>query len=811
MKATLLFASVILCAVSAHAADVKGQTFNTVEEQPEPYATIRIFALTDTVKPVTYGTTNESGYFKLHAAPGKYRLKAQAVGQKTLQRDFELTSGGIDFGRLDFQPDNLLSEVTVQAAKPLVTREIDRISYDVTEDADAQTSSVSEILSKVPMVNVDGEGNITVRGSSSFKIYKNGRPNKSFSTNAKELFKAIPASTIKKIEVITDPGAREDAEGTSAILNIVTTDNTTIHGAMLNVNLHASSQANFVPTPFLWGSAQLGKFVASAYGGYWHSNRENSRSHSESVTDYVQTGNRFESRNINSGTNDGGYAGIDMSFELDSLNLFTAEFSYNQYGMKADTESFNKMFGSDGSELYSYHTTGFSHVSPSIWLEGAFNYQHSTRRKGELITLSYQISGNTSKTNNQTNYVDAVNMPVDYTQTNLLSRTRQIEQTAQADWTRPFGEKHVLDVGAKYIHRYNRAKSHQDYVGGEGIIDDNFSHLTQVAALFADYRIKFGRFGARAGLRYEYSRLSAKFNDPDKTDFSSNLNDFVPNASFSWSPNDKNTFKASYGMSISRPGIDYLNPTVVSSPLSVSYGNPNLESARNNSLNLNYSFMSAKFFLDASVNYSFINNDMAEVTTVDNDFITNTYDNGMHTRNWSVSFYGSWNPTAKTSFGLNGSFGQDHLSLRTTDYKSLTRWNYNVMLRYTQHLPWKLRLSVFGAIFTQGASSLYSYMTFPNLSNFYYAANISRSFLKEDRLTVTLGVHNPGRMHGTYEQHTVNMDALSVGRSTSYRQTAFMVNVVWRFGSMSAQVKTIDKIVNDDVRGAKSAPSQSQQ
>lgn len=116
MKATLLFASAILCAVSAHAADVKGQTYNTVEEQPEPYATIRIFALTDTVKPVTYGTTNESGYFTLHASPGKYRLKAQAVGQKTLQRDFELTSDGIDFGRLDFQPDNLLSEVTVQAA-----------------------------------------------------------------------------------------------------------------------------------------------------------------------------------------------------------------------------------------------------------------------------------------------------------------------------------------------------------------------------------------------------------------------------------------------------------------------------------------------------------------------------------------------------------------------------------------------------------------------------------------------------------------------------------------------------------------------
>ena len=97
----------------------------------------------------------------------------------------------------------LLNTVTVTAQRPLVRQETDRISYDVKHDADAKTMTVMEMLKKVPFVTVDAENNITVKGSSNFKIYKNGRPNPNFSTNAKEVFQGIPASAVKRIDVIT--------------------------------------------------------------------------------------------------------------------------------------------------------------------------------------------------------------------------------------------------------------------------------------------------------------------------------------------------------------------------------------------------------------------------------------------------------------------------------------------------------------------------------------------------------------------------------------------------------------------------------
>ena len=123
-----------------------------------------------------------------------------------------------------------LSEVEVKAIRPLVKAEIDRLAYDVQADADAKTSTVIEMLRKVPLVTVDAEDNIRVKGATNFKIYKNGHPDPSISSNPKEVLKAIPASMIKRIEVITEPGAKYDAEGVGAILNIVLNDNTAVKG-----------------------------------------------------------------------------------------------------------------------------------------------------------------------------------------------------------------------------------------------------------------------------------------------------------------------------------------------------------------------------------------------------------------------------------------------------------------------------------------------------------------------------------------------------------------------------------------------------
>lgn len=130
-----------------------------------------------------------------------------------------------------------LGEVTVSAQRPLVTTKIDRVAYDIQHDEESKTKNVLEMLRKVPYVSVDGMENITIKGSSNFKIYKNGHEDPAFSgQSVSQVLKSIPANTIKRIEVITDPGAREDAEGAKTILNIVTMDNSGLVGYTATLN-----------------------------------------------------------------------------------------------------------------------------------------------------------------------------------------------------------------------------------------------------------------------------------------------------------------------------------------------------------------------------------------------------------------------------------------------------------------------------------------------------------------------------------------------------------------------------------------------
>ena len=117
---------------------------------------------------------------------------------------------------------NELGQVEIVAQKPLVKADIDKIEYNVQDDPDSKSNSVLEMLRKVPLVTVDGEDNIKVNGSSSFKVYVNGKPNNMMSNNPTEVLKSMPANSIKHIEVITNPSAKYDAEGVGGILNIVT-------------------------------------------------------------------------------------------------------------------------------------------------------------------------------------------------------------------------------------------------------------------------------------------------------------------------------------------------------------------------------------------------------------------------------------------------------------------------------------------------------------------------------------------------------------------------------------------------------------
>ncbi len=779
--------------------------------QPESFVTWRIFALPDTIRPVRGAVTDDSGIVSaVLDKPGDYRMDLVGMETRGVSRIFSFAedSTDIDLGEILLSPaQNQLSEITVTAQRPLVVKEIDRIGYDVKADAEAPTSTLSEILRKVPMVTVEDDGTIRVNGQTDFKIYKNGRPNSAFTNNAKDIFKAIPASSIKKIEVITDPGAREDAEGVGSILNIVTDSESTLKGVTGSISVGVSTN-NYVPSPNGYISTQVGKLTVSANGGYYSYNKRSSESRSETNGTYQSTGNQLYSSSYNTGKGHGGYGGLEASFDLDTLNLFTLEANFYKNGSESFSDGENSLSGADGNTVYRFLSNSHSPMSSFTMYSGSFNYQRSTRKKGETITLSYQASGNRSTSDSETRYTELVNPPMDYTGINSNSKLNFIEHTVQLDWMRPLTERMKLDVGGKFIRRNNHSKSSRSYLGTSRDTKDDFVHRTTIGAFYADYRASFGRFDARAGLRYEFSRLAAEYRLGDERKFGSNLSDWAPNVAVDWRIDDFNTLKLSYNRRISRPGIYDLDPTVNETPTSTSQGNPDLKSSTSNSINLNYSLIKAKFNMDASLIYRSSNDQIGQIVDVVDEHMYSSRGNINHFRSYEFSLFVQWSPFSKTSVMMNlwGGYNQYKFI-----QEKLTKGRFTVSpyINITQRLPWKLQLRGYAFYWGGYLGSVYNYMSRP-LSAMNYGLSVQRSFLKDDRLTVQIGTQNPfGPSSSVSRNYSINSDYLSETLSHSYHRQSVSLRISYRFGSLKAYVKkTAASISNDDVSSGSSSSGQ---
>lgn len=805
LKSLIIFCCLIVTS-KAFAIDyqVKGTVVDSLGEG-EMYATIRIFNDIDSIKPILVGVTDEKGFFSQSLkTAGNYQLKIHSTGKSELSKDFVINASKpvVDMGTLTIKDNaEVLSEVTVMAQRPLITKEIDRIGYDVQADVDSKTATIIEMLRKVPMVSVDAQNNITVKGSSNFKVYKNGRPNTSFSNNPKEVLSAIPASMIKRIEVITEPGAKYDAEGVGAILNIVTNDDTTIKGIMGNV----SAQITTLGTPqgSVWLTSQIDKVAISAYAGTYNMNKLSSEDETYTHYDYKDSGSSMDY--ISKGTYKGWgtWFGADASWEPDTLNLFNISFNGYWHDLDVPGTTSTQMTAADGTPIYSYNA---KYHYPQSYLDftGNVSYQRSTHRKGETFNISYLVSTTDQNQDQTQEFYDMVNMPVAYTGTHSLFNLNFIEHTIQADYTRPFAKYHTIDVGAKYILRDNHSTTTNQYLGVDTTFSD-FSHLTQVLAGYGEYRFKWKSLSAKAGIRYEYSHLNAKFNDGSQPNFSKNLNDWVPSAALSWQVNDANSLTFNYASRINRPGISYLNPAVEEHVNSTSQGNPNLSSARHNSMKLTYMLIRPKFNLNVSANYEFSNNGIVSYVTATDNHIYSTYANVG--RNNSLFFDANiqWSITPTTQLNLYGSTYRMEYEIKEQGLRQ-ARWQWGASARLTQQLPWKLRLEVAGGRNSGNVNNVYSYTENITNDGWNYYLSLQRSFLKENRLTVSIFALNPiGSSSQLSRQYFVN------GDYTGYSDTKMMntgklamLRVAYRFGSVNAQVKKTSKsISNDDIIGRK--------
>ena len=690
-----------------------------------------------------------------------------------------------------------LDEVVVAQRRKLIKNDIDKLTYDVQHDKTAQTKTTLEILKKIPLVTVDGQENIRVQGSTSFKVYKNGHPDPSLSgQNLKDILKAIPASTIKRIEVITDPGAKYDAEGTTAILNIVMMSNTKLQGVSGKVNSDVNSHGSVRLGTYL--ITKVGKLTTAVNYNLRKQGRKQTENNREEVYNYVKTGEQKRVYGTSSTAATIHFGNIGASYEIDSLNLLTASTTFIGYKADANTQSTTERWNKSNQLIYKFDsdvtTPGYSYFN----LGGRLDYQHKTHLDGEVLTLSYMLAATRQHTIFHQMYNNMVNFPVSYTSYDRNTRNHFTEHTFQIDYVRPFGKYHKIESGTKYILRYNNSTSLMDYQGTTPDMESNFKHNAQVAAAYLSYIFTAGKWAARAGLRYEFTRMKASYPDGSNADYHANLNDWVPSASLQYKISDGQTLKFSYNTSINRPGIGYLNPAVISTPTAVSFGNANLGSSRNQALHLEYMLVTSKLTLQLSPYYSYTNNGIGHILYEQNRKDVSTYQNVLKSKVFGISSYTEWTPFTGTSFTLNADIRYARITLPTPYIKN-SGCGGDIYFNWEQKVPWKLTLTT--SIGGEYGNRVYDPYAIEG-HWFYYDFTLTRRFFK-DKLTVSISAESPFIKERSSTYRIVQGDYTGYERSVMYPQR-FNIGFSWSFGKLRASVKKAARsIENDDLVGSK--------
>ena len=225
--------------VPAGKGQISGKVLDTSTQEPVPYATIALF-LQGSDKPINGTVGDDKGEFKIKGiAAGSYKLTISFIGYETLEHnDIEITDKGenIDLGTLKLgTATKQLDEVVVQGQRSLIEEKVDRTIYNAENDQTTKGGDATDVLRRVPLLSVDLDGNVTLRGSQNIKVLIDNKPSTITANSVGDALKQIPADQIKSVEVITSPSAKYDAEGTGGIINIITKKNN-LQGAALNIN-----------------------------------------------------------------------------------------------------------------------------------------------------------------------------------------------------------------------------------------------------------------------------------------------------------------------------------------------------------------------------------------------------------------------------------------------------------------------------------------------------------------------------------------------------------------------------------------------
>lgn len=641
--------------LSQNTVNISGQVLESNTNIPVEYATIAILD-DDTKKAITGTITREDGSFSISTEARNFYIEISFIGFETKTiADFNIANRTIDLQTLFLDPVLTgLDEVVIRAETSQTEFKLDKRVFNVGKDLSATGASAYEVLNNVPSVNVNIEGEISLRGSQGVQILINGKPSVLASDDSNSLG-TITADMIEKIEVITNPSAKYDAQGTAGIINIIIkkSEKRGLNGsATLNVGVPNSNSFGLSlnkRTEKFNLFSQLGFGIRTYPTEY------------ESINKDLVNNTTLNSSGDSEFDEKFGNVLIGTDYHLNDRNIFTLSGSYayevEEQRAKTNFEALDASNSITDQWLRDEQTEA---TNPKIRYE--LQYKTDFKRHKDQ-TLLFSAIGRYFRKDQSSEFNDTT-LFGDLPDEEQESRTdyKLEEYTFKLDYTHPFLEKYTLETGAQYsINNVSNDFEVRDLIDGEWVNNINFTNIfdldQNVLALYATGAFEGEKWGIKLGLRLENTQVNTLLettNESSKQDYTN----VFPSAHTSYTVSDNFSMQVGYSKRINRPGLRQLNPfSNIRNNFSISQGNPDLQPEYTDSFELTSIHKLDKASLNFSLYYRHTTDAVERITVFEDNVSVSRPENIGIDNTTGFEVNGKYNPlnwlTINGDFNIN--------------------------------------------------------------------------------------------------------------------------------------------------------------
>lgn len=775
---------------------VKGILIDSANNKHIAYATITAF-IGDTAITSTY--SNEEGEFRfevqqqanfiIEVSSVEYNLQRFEVKLKKEERLYDM--GELRLSRLSKN----LQGVTVVGRKKLIDLRPGMLVYNAEYDLSLKGGTAADVLRKAPVLNVDAQGNVSMRGSRNLKILIDGKFSGQMARNPADALNMIPANTIRSVEVITTPSAKYDAEGAAGVINILTKKgNQRVSGAL------EFGAGNFeqVFNPRL--SINKNKWNISVNG---HLHRFRMKDASTSSRIHYKNNNPeliLEQEMNQDNTAPHGSGDINIVYRADSTSEISLGTNLRFGNWPDDSRRFTTMRLPNGTIIEQYNQSA---TSDNKYFGTDFNmgYIKKFRKPGQELTLLAQFSPDKERSPYHLVQFDLNNVKLYEEQNNDRDKNRGY--TFQADYIQPISDKGIfsLESGLKLIMRkaikwYNVfAATGNNPLNPVDDRSDVFTYKQNVWAAYSMLKSNLKKnWYSEVGLRLEQTAINGNI-EKAKNYFENSFTNLIPTATVSKKLNDNQTFSLSYTQRLTRPFIWDLNPNIdASDPKNLTSGNPELKPEVAHQVEFTYGFYpSPNFFLNTASFWKQTNNAIIEFTSVDTNGVALTRNENL-AANKMFGLNLSALATINSWWSTNGNLNIEYLNYTSDALQIFNEgWGLHGNVNSTFKLPKNFSIQAFGEINTRKIQ-LQGYET----STYLYSIAVKKE-IPAKKISLTLSVTNPFKKYVSQKEVIKTSGFYYVLNNQDYNR-ALKLTINWEFGGMFNQ-KESKRISNDDVKG----------